>query len=117
MARALNFMGAFRSIDYPPTDHDNWVLVNNTATELCPVKKANAHAVFITVEDQPIRYCIDGSTASGDYNTVASGGHIGHIVAAAGNLTITDPTGVAIDNLSMVNQTSGALPTLQITYY
>lgn len=47
-------------------------------------KVLRAEEVLITVEAQPIRWTIDGTTP-----TVTAGTGLGHVVAAGGSLTIT----------------------------
>lgn len=115
--RVLNFMGTVRTIDYPPTGQDDWLLVSNAATGLDATKRADAHGVFITVENESTRYSVDGNGASGDDRSCADGGQQGHQINDGGTILMIDPTGAAFDNFSIVNCSSAAAATIHITYY
>lgn len=73
-------------------------------TRLTAAYRNGAGAVFITVEDNNIRYRIDGGDP--DAND-------GHIVYAAGNLYFEDPA--SIRNLRMIGNGGAAI--VIVTYY
>ena len=92
-------------ITRPPFDYDKLSATTGAAIELDTTKRAqNCNAIFITVEDNSIRYRIDGTAP--DIND-------GHVVIAGANLWIDDP--LAISQLSMIG--FGGTAVLMITYY
>jgi hypothetical protein len=88
-----------------PFDYDKFSATTAAAIQLDPTKRANnCRAVFITFEDNAIRYRIDGTDP--DIND-------GHVVVAGANLWMEN--GLAIERLSMIGY--GGTSIVIVTYY
>lgn len=91
-------------IDAPPVHYERLAIGTLAAVALNEDYAADARIVFITVEDNNIRYRIDGGDP--DIND-------GHLVYAAGNFYIANRT--SVQQLRMI--AIGGNATAIITYY
>ena len=93
-------------IGYTPVAYSRLVVTTSSVSQLSTDQIATAGAVFITVEDNNIRYRIDGGTPSFNY---------GHLVVASAyqNIWLNDPA--SIKRFSAIAIGGNAI--LQITYY
>lgn len=96
-----------KEIGRTPIGYERISVTGGAVVRLDATLRARARGVFCTVEDQTIRYRIDGGDPSVDVN--------GHIVIAGSNLYLIEPH--AIDDLRMI--ANGALLTaiVIVTYY
>ena len=98
-------MKSVQIIDRTPWAYGLISVTNSAASQLDPIYAAEAKAVFLTIEDNNIRYRVDG----GDPTAA-----LGHIVYAQQNLYLADKA--AIRALSMIS-IGLADAVVQVTYY
>ncbi len=91
-------------IDRTPQDYDRLTVTTGTVVRLTEAKHILAKAVFVTIEDNSIKYRID----SGDPSAVD-----GHAVIATGNMYFVDPK--SIKELRMIGISGTAI--VIVTYY
>lgn len=95
-----------QAIGLTPTGHyEELNIINAGVSSLDAAYIANAKGVFITVEDNNIRYRIDG----GDPSATA-----GHLVLAGANIYFNDPGALA--RLKMISMAAGGSRAIA-TYY
>ena len=93
-------------IGYTPVAYSRLVVTTSSVSQLSTDQIATAGAVFITVEDNNIRYRIDGGTPSFNY------GHL-VVVSAFQNIWLNDPASIKAFSAIAI----GGNAVLQITYY
>lgn len=93
-------------IGYTPVAHSRITVTTTAVSQLSTAQVDTAGAVFITIENNNIRYRIDGGTPSFNY---------GHLVVAASyqNIWLNDPASIKAFRAIAI----GGNAILQITYY
>ena len=97
-------MPIIRTIDRVPQYYEKIELNTSGVSQPNQTYREDSNAIFMTVEDNNIRYRIDGSDP---------GSVTGHLVYATGNLYLVNP--LSLRNLKMIAITNPA--TVQLTYY
>jgi len=93
-----------QSIDRTPFYYEKAIITSSEVSRLNQSYREDSNAIFITVEDESIRYRIEGGDPDSDD---------GHLVLAGNNIYIADQK--SIRNLRMIS--IGGDATVIITYY
>ena len=96
-----------KEIGRTPENYERVTVTGAAVVRLNQVFRERARAIFCTVEDETIRYRIDGGDPSVDVN--------GHMVVAGSNLYLIEPH--AIDDLRMIADGAQLTAIVIVTYY
>ena len=96
-----------KEIGRTPENYERITVPGDEVTRLDQTYRERARAIFCTVEDENIRYRIDGGDPSVDVN--------GHQVVVGSNLYLVEPH--AIDDLRMIADGAQLTAIVIVTYY
>ena len=100
-------MNITKNLGRTPESYERITVTGAAVVRLNQAFRERARAIFCTVEDESIRYRIDGGDPSVDVD--------GHIVIAGNNLWLDEPH--AIDYLRMIADGAQLTAIVIVTYY
>ena len=100
-------MNITKELGRTPIGYGRITVTGAAVVRLDTTLRARARGVFCTVEDETIRYRIDGGDPSVDVD--------GHVVVAGSNLYLIEPH--AIDDLRMIANGAQLTAIVIVTYY